>query len=70
MSKKRIPLAVMDDGRIVPDFYKRDIKRMQYVTDLLGALPAEGMGQAKVAVEALQNVLDGNYDTVEDAPEE
>jgi hypothetical protein len=66
MSKKRISFDVMDDGRLLPKFYKNDLAKMQDIVGLLNALPSDGMGQAKVAARALQNVLDGVYD----APEE
>ena len=70
MSKKRISFDVLDDGRLVPKWYKRDLDKMRDVVGLLNAIPADGMAQAKVASVALQNVLDGVYETDEDAPEE
>ena len=69
MSKKRITFDVMDDGTLLPKFYQRDLNKMRDVVSLLNAIPADGMGQAKVAAEALQNVLDGVYDAI-DVPEE
>ena len=70
MSKKRITFDVMDDGTLVPRFYKRDIDKMRDVVGLLNAIPADGMGQAKRAAVALMNVLNGVYTTQDDAPEE
>ena len=70
MSKKRISFDVLDDGTLVPKFYKRDLDKMRDVVGLLNAIPADGMGQAKRAAVALQNVLDGVYTTQEDAPED
>ncbi|WP_455387595.1 hypothetical protein [Petrachloros mirabilis] len=66
MSKKRISFDVMDDGKLVPKFYQRDLKRMKEVAELLDALPSEGMGQAKIAAQALRNVVDGVYEVEEE----
>lgn len=69
VSKKRISFDVMDDGRLVPKFYQRDVTKMLEVVSLLNVLPEE-LEQAHLAARALQNVVDGVFQTDEDAPED